>query len=178
VKLNLGSGNSKVKGFTSLDNWADCKPEILHDLSVFPWPVKDNSVDEVLANHVIEHLQDTVGTMKELYRICKGGASIQINVPHWASDDQVNDPTHVRAITPEMMALFSKGTCEQYQKLGAANTPLALMHHVDFTLEKIDMALDERFQHWQNDPALDRMMALNRNIVREVRMTLRVNKEK
>lgn len=177
MKLNLGSGNNKIDGFISIDNWEGCAPDLFHDLSEFPWPIEDDSADEVLANHVMEHLLDTVGTMKELYRICQKDAVVQINVPHWAHDDQVNDPTHVRAITPEMMALFCKGTCEQLQESHAANTPLALMHNVDFILEKVDMALDERFRHWQDDPALERMMLLNRNVVREVRMTLRANKE-
>lgn len=181
MKLNLGSGNNKMDGWVNVDLWKGCSPDICHDLEEIPWPFETDEVKEVMMNHVLEHLgQDPrkfLAIIKELYRICSHGAAVQINVPAWAHDDQVNDPTHVRAITPEMMALFCKGTCEKLQESHAANTPLALMHDVDFILEKVDMALDERFQHWQDDPALDRMMLLNRNVVREVRMTLRVNKE-
>ncbi len=122
-------------------------------------------------------MADTVEVMRELYRVCKKGAFIVITVPGWHHDDQINDPTHVRAITPEMMALFSKTACAKFKEMGASNTPLAVMFNVDFTLEAINYVLDPEFQHWANDPGLQKLIRTNRNVIKEVKMTLMVKKE-
>lgn len=46
-----------------------------------PVAVNDDSVDEVIAIHVIEHLPNTVRVMEELFRITHPG--ITIEVPHY-----------------------------------------------------------------------------------------------
>ena len=46
-----------------------------------------------------------LGMMKELYRICRDGAEIEINVPHPRHDNFIGDPTHVRIITPDTLLI-------------------------------------------------------------------------
>jgi hypothetical protein len=70
--------------------------------------------------------------MKEMYRVCKNGAKLDIVVPHPRHDDFMNDPTHVRPITLNVLALFSKTWNRKWEADGSANTKLALEHDVDF----------------------------------------------
>jgi len=81
TKLNLGSGNSRYDGFLNLDISEEFSPDIVCDLSQ-GIPLKDNSVDEINANHIIGHLSDTIFVMNETYRVCKHDAIVNIEVPH------------------------------------------------------------------------------------------------
>ena len=120
---------------------------MVSDLESLPWPWPDNSVDEVIFKHSLEHLgQDPrtfLGMMKELYRVCRNGAEITVTVPHPRHDDFIGDPTHVRIITPEMLALFDRKQCDTWQRMGASNTPLAHYLHVDFAVVTSEWVLAE-----------------------------------
>ena len=143
LKLNLGCGNKRMPGFVNVDKFGS--PDLRHDLEVFPWPWPDNSVGEVVMNHVLEHLGEStatfLGIMKELYRVCAGGARVVIAVPHPRSDDFLNDPTHVRPITPGVIHLFSKRLNEEWAKANKANSPLATYLDVDFEVRHVHCML-------------------------------------
>lgn len=140
ICLNLGCGDKLSKGFLNIDKYDTFNPDKVMDLERFPWDLPSNMADYVLLNHVLEHLgRDTdtfLNIMKELYRICKPEAVVQINVPHPLSQDFRTDPTHVRRVTPEMFEMFSKPICEHYSSQGFATTPLATILGVDFRLHK------------------------------------------
>jgi hypothetical protein len=153
----------------------------VHDLESFPWPWPDSSVDEIRANHVLEHLgKDAgvfIGVMKEMYRVCKGGAKIEIVVPHPRSDDFMNDPTHVRPITLNVLALFSKSWNRKWEKDGSANTKLALEHDVDFEPKQEALQLEDRIQKAYeaghiNDETLGILIKERNNIVKAIHLTL------
>ena len=55
VKLNLGCGGSRVEGYINVDLYSEAR-DLQCDLSKFPYPFKDNSADEIVMSHVIEHL--------------------------------------------------------------------------------------------------------------------------
>jgi SAM-dependent methyltransferase len=109
MKLNLGCGSSRKDGYVNVDREAVLAPDLVVDLESFPWPWPDDSVDEVLMHHVLEHLgRDTAtyfGIMRELYRVCRHDARLRIVVPHPRHDLFLNDPTHVRPVTPESLQL-------------------------------------------------------------------------
>lgn len=84
---------------------------ILYDLErsrETPLPLEDNSVDEFLLSHVIEHLHHILPLMQELYRVAKPNAKAIVRVPHGANDDAWEDPTHVRAYFPGSFGYFSQ----------------------------------------------------------------------
>lgn len=54
LKLNLGSGDSKLPGFLSVDLY-DKKADVTADICE-PLPFEDGSVEEIVCNQVIEHL--------------------------------------------------------------------------------------------------------------------------
>ncbi|MEA3383505.1 MAG: hypothetical protein U9Q20_02365 [Campylobacterota bacterium] len=141
-KLNLGCGNKSIDGFIGVDKFGS--PEILVDLEKTPWPWKKNSVDEVILSHVLEHLGANtdifLNIMKELYRVCTNGAIIHIDVPDPRSGGFLGDPTHVRAITKDVLALFSKKENHKFVENGWPNTTLALFLDIDF--EIIDYKID------------------------------------
>lgn len=49
-------------------------------------PFDDDAVDEVYASHSLEHLDNVVGILREVARVCKIGAAVEIRSPHFASD--------------------------------------------------------------------------------------------
>lgn len=147
MRLNLGCGSSKMQGWINVDKIAASNPDQVVDLEALPWPWPDDSVDEVLLAHVLEHLgartEVYLGIIKELYRVCRNGATVTIIVPHPRHDFFLDDPTHVRAITPDGLAMFSQQQNREWMAKGAANTPLGVYHGVDFTIASVKDALDE-----------------------------------
>src|SRR5262249_47451390 len=57
---------------------------------------ENDSVDEALASHVIEHLKpaERIFFVNELYRVLKVGAKATIVTPHWCSARAMGDLTH------------------------------------------------------------------------------------
>jgi predicted SAM-dependent methyltransferase len=68
VNLNLGCSSYIMPGWVNVD----CRPlpgvDVVCDLEQIPWPWKDNSVDEVLMSHFLEHLDDPMGAVRK----CRG----------------------------------------------------------------------------------------------------------
>ncbi len=183
IKLNLGSGNHPLHGYVNVDRFGT--PDVLHDLESFPWPWETSSVDEIVLNHVLEHLGETTekffGVMKELYRVATPGATVHIAVPHPNHDDFQADPTHVRRITPRGLELFSKKKNDEWAGTHLANTPLARQLDVDFEVVSVDYAVDEpwatqRREGQIDDEGLMRALRQYNNVVKEIRMVVRVVK--
>jgi predicted SAM-dependent methyltransferase len=95
IKLDLGCGTSRKEGFTGVDSLNLKGVDIVHDLTVFPYPFPDNYADEILMDNVLEHLPQPLKVVEELYRICKNGAKVTIAVPYFRSYYSTIDPTHV-----------------------------------------------------------------------------------
>ncbi len=72
----------------------DANPDIVHDLNKFPYPIENNSIDEVIAKHIIEHLDRPQEFIQELYRILKPGGTIFIETPHFTIYVAYSEPQH------------------------------------------------------------------------------------
>lgn len=92
--LDVGCGRNKVSGATGLDRYPVPGVDIVADLESFPYPLSDNSFDEIHASHIIEHVQDVPRFVSELHRIAKPGARIHIRTPHYSYAGSWRDPTH------------------------------------------------------------------------------------
>ncbi len=55
-------------------------------------PFKDESFDEVLASHVLEHLFDMGGALREIHRVLKRGGKLIVVAPY--GTDKLYDPFH------------------------------------------------------------------------------------
>lgn len=132
IRLDLGSGDKKQRGWISVDirNNETVSPDIIADISqALPFP--DNYADEARAIHIIEHFWpwDVERILKEWVRVLKPGAQLSIECPclekvlmlaqvpqcppdmtYWAL---YGDPRHE---APEMMHRWCYGVM-QMQKL-------------------------------------------------------------
>jgi hypothetical protein len=107
MKLNLGSGNDYREGWVNVDS-GNCRADVKHDLETFPWPFEANTVDAVLMQHVLEHIskENFIPLLRELHRICRVGAIIDISSPHAGSDNFWTDPTHKLPLTVRTFDFF------------------------------------------------------------------------
>ncbi|MGE5279809.1 MAG: class I SAM-dependent methyltransferase [Deltaproteobacteria bacterium] len=92
-KLVLGAAGKGHPDAVTLDVSTRHKPDVVHDLDVFPWPFEDGRFGEIVCHHVIEHLSGLTPALRELHRICRPGGRITIEVPHFSSW-MANDPEH------------------------------------------------------------------------------------
>lgn len=182
----MGCGNNKIAEFVNVDSSSACSPDIVFDLETLPWPWETSIADVVLFNHSLEHMGQNprifLGIMTELYRICKGGAEVFINVPHPRHDHFIGDPTHVRPITPIVLSLFDKEENDRCQKIGAANTPFAQYLGVNFKTVSTQLTLDEpyRTMYAENKVSAEQLERLSRelnNVLTEYRFKLLVIKQ-
>ena len=183
LKLNLGCGMNPLPGFVNVDKFGS--PDVKHDLEIFPWPWPDNCVEHVVLKHVLEHLGQTTevyfAIIQELYRICKNGGQIYITVPHPRHDDFLNDPTHVRVITENGLALFSKTKNRAWVQEKRPNSPLGLFLDVDFEITSANFILTREWQEKLDHKTLspeaiyDAIQRYN-NVVKEIQIILKVRK--
>lgn len=186
MRLNLGCGMRHREGFLNVDRFPQCRPDALVDLESLPWPWPDDCAEEVSLIHCLEHLgQSTevfLGIFRELYRICRDGATVEIHVPHPRHDFFLGDPTHVRPITPETLSLFDRQLNDHWEATGSsAATPLGRYLGVDFAITSVTTLLDEpyagmlaRGELSQEQAAL--WMRERNNVATEHRILLQVRK--
>ena len=185
MRLNLGCGDAKLEGWVNVDRILTFEPDVVHDLEQTPWPFDDDSCSEVLLNHVLEHVGRAtdvfLAIMKELYRVCEAGATVRTHVPHPHHDDFINDPAHVRPITPETLAMFDRDINEEWQKNNIANTRLAMYTGTDFKITDTQATPDPRFLGEDGKlsvtfEALLEIARIELNVIKEFRITLVVRK--
>jgi len=107
MKLHLGCGNDYKKGYINCDISKEVNPDKIVDLEK-KLPFEDNSVDEIIAYHVFEHVSNFTQLMHEIRRVCKKNALTKIKTPFFSAWGQYNDPTHVRFFTPFTFNYFRK----------------------------------------------------------------------
>ena len=185
MKLNLGCGSVILKDFVNVDKFDFYKPNIVHDLEVFPYPFKDNSVDEIILSHVLEHIGQIPDVfneiIKELYRICRNGSLINIIVPHPRHDDFISDPTHVRPITLRSLSMYDQKLNKIWEEKNASNTPLGLIHNVNFQILSVNYVLDQRYQKLLNEKKikeddLKEYSEKYNNVIKEINLKWKVIK--
>lgn len=143
MKINIGCGYKKIDDFITIDSDPSCNPDYLLNLETDKLPFEDSSVDKVIAHHILEHLGDGYfHLIKELYRVCKHGAIIDIVVPYHLHAVYFNDPTHKRPITIDGLRMFSKIKNQRDIKDGMSTSTLGIMYDVDFEILKFDFKFD------------------------------------
>ena len=96
LRIDLACGQNKTKDYTGVDIAAVDGVDVVHDLRERPWPFKDESAEDLVANHFFEHLtgRERIAFMEECYRILVPGGHLKIVVPYWANARAIQDPTH------------------------------------------------------------------------------------
>jgi hypothetical protein len=98
IRLNLGCGDKILDGYINVDvapSRAGKKPDVLCDLHHLE-PFASDSVDEILAVHVIEHFWrwEVVDILKEWVRVLKPGGKLILECPNLitACQEFLKDP--------------------------------------------------------------------------------------
>ncbi len=108
--LELGCGFNKTPGAFGVDIIAGSQADLVHDLNVFPYPFADSSWDRIICRDVLEHVEDFVRTMEEIWRVGSKGAMVEVVAPFMSSVNYYSDPTHRRAFTSRSFDYFIDGT--------------------------------------------------------------------
>ncbi len=101
VKINLGCGENKRRGFVNVDRSKEVNPDICEDVTKIPWKWgTESSVDLIFADNLFEHIREEplLKVMQECHRLLKPGGLLQIIVPISAPDNfmaMYSDPMHV-----------------------------------------------------------------------------------
>lgn len=113
MKLNIGSGRQLIEGFKNLDIM-QIKTEAgnnlvdwVIDVSKEKLPFEDNSVDEILCDNTLEHLDDMIFALNEMHRVLKPEGILTGNVPICNTNAHWKDPTHKRCFVRDTFAYFT-----------------------------------------------------------------------
>src|SRR4051812_3370380 len=106
--LDIGCGKRKIEAdAVGIDMSADSAAEHVWNLDEYPWPLETNAFDRIHMSHVIEHLEDPMRAMAEVYRVARNGADVFIATPHFSSHNSYVDPTHRRHLAANSFEYFS-----------------------------------------------------------------------
>ena len=80
VKLNMGSGRDKLEGYFAIDKTSP-EADFHEDITTIKLP--ENSVDEILASHILEHLLNlqVLDVTKSWFKALKPGGKLIIECP-------------------------------------------------------------------------------------------------
>ena len=104
--VDLGCGTRKMKGSIGMDIVPVPGVDVVASMEA-GLPFKDNSLDAVYAYHVLEHMDDFLAIMGDIWRVCRDGAKVRVKVPHASSTFMTwKDPTHRRGLSIATFAYF------------------------------------------------------------------------
>lgn len=126
-------------------------------------PFQDGVFQEVLASHVLEHLDRPLEVMQEVWRVSAPGARCTLRVPHGASDEAWEDPTHVR---PYFHHSFLPFAAPYYWRASYGYEGDWQPLHVALLVPRV----------LAEDPEIIKRVQRDRNVVREVVATLEAHK--
>jgi len=81
-RLNLGCGRYPLAGYINIDIDPASAADLRFDLSSFPYPLEPEKYDRIVASHVLEHLPDAFGAMREWARLLSPAGTLIVRVPH------------------------------------------------------------------------------------------------
>ncbi len=94
VKLHLACGNEKLDGFTNVDLPGAKAADSFVDLSAYPWPWADASVDEIRCKDYLQtlHGDERLRFLDECWRVLALGKQLTLWVPGEGAGRAFGDP--------------------------------------------------------------------------------------
>lgn len=103
---DIGCGDTKqIPWATGVDCNRNPGVDVVADLEG-SLPFDDHAFDNVFAVHVLEHIADLLGLMRELHRVVKPTGVLHVLCPSWRHINAVADPTHVRFMDAQTFKYF------------------------------------------------------------------------
>lgn len=114
VILDLGCGAKKVPGAFGVDAVSLPGVDLVHDLQATPYPLPGSCADQIHLNHVLEHFENPLPIMEEVWRLARQHGRVLIRTPHYSGRYAWNDPTHRRAFSAESFHYFGENNYSYY----------------------------------------------------------------
>jgi|SRR6185436_4840599 len=136
MKLNLGCSDARRDGYINVDIAPEPGVDIVVDLN-YHWPWKEDSIDEIIAFDIIEHLHDKIQTMNQMWRVLRPGGQVYIIVPTTNGVGAWQDPTHV--------SFWNKNSFLYYELGSAYNTRFAKSYGIKALFKVVHYGLESTF---------------------------------
>jgi hypothetical protein len=160
TELLIGCGSNRVKklresgtdwnGLVTLDMNQAHQPDVVHDLAELPLPFADDSLDEIHAYDVLEHIGQQgdwhffFAQWMDFWRMLRPGGVFFGISPHPTSPWAWSDPGHTRVISPECLVFLQQ---LQYVQVGISPmTDYRFCYSGDFDLIYCNVADDKTFR--------------------------------
>ena len=96
VVVELGCGTNKTKYAIGVDILDIPGVDIVADINKGLPFFEDSSIDLIITNHTLEHIENFDFLLKEIHRVLKREGIIQIKVPHFSNPFFYSDYSHKR----------------------------------------------------------------------------------
>jgi predicted SAM-dependent methyltransferase len=157
ININYACGTVKRKS-TDNELWINIdiniavRPDIV--CNVLKLPFKNESVDYILAEHILEHFdsEQIVIAMNEIHRVLKEGGILEVEAPYVFNPDFWIDPTHKR---PFSYYSFIPWT-ETFQKRYPYGYPLFEIIHKQYMKSDCAELLRQKFNLPDDDDLCSR----------------------
>jgi ubiquinone/menaquinone biosynthesis C-methylase UbiE len=171
-KLNLGCGVKKLDGFLNIDKDSSVEPDKVLDLESGKLPYKENSVDHVVLNYVLEYIGDGfLKLLKEIYRVCESGATIEIRSVHPRHESFLDDIDCKRPITLGILRQFSKKYCSWYQDFMGKSNGIANLVDIDFEILSHDIQADDDYLDMVRNSKFQELAEISKRFNNVIRST-------
>jgi SAM-dependent methyltransferase len=157
ARLNLGCGRDVRQGWVNVDRAPAPGIDVVTDFDHLPHlPFTDSQVGYSEAEHVIEHLENPLPFMQELWRVTRSGGHVVFRCPYGSTDDADEDPSHVRRMFPGSWVAFGQ---PYYWRADYG-------YRGDWQLKELTLAVFPEFAEC-TDSELWSMIRFQRNVVTE-----------
>lgn len=166
MRLDLACGTERVDGFDGVDFRPLEGVAHVVDLTAYPWPWADSSVEALRCSHYVEHVVDLVAFMNEAHRILVPGGTFEIVHPYQHSDRAWQDPTHVRALNMRSWDYYNAG---ELRALGHDYDAIT----ADFEVMEREAIISPELAEAYPDGVPDWMLIHCVNVISDVRVLLK-----
>jgi SAM-dependent methyltransferase len=106
--LDIGCGKRKIEeGAVGIDMSPESAADRVWNLDQYPWPLENDRFERIHISHAIEHLEDPMRAMVEVYRVARDGADVFVTTPHFSSHNSYADPSHRRHLAAASFEYFT-----------------------------------------------------------------------
>jgi len=123
LKLNLGAGYTYIPGFVNVD--ISPIAEVTVELGREKLPFEDNSVDVIFSYQTLEHVENYLAAMADIYRVLKHGGRFLVGLPYVTlTEYHLVNPYHLHNFNEHSFAFFDPA-----RLLGSAAEEHAIIFH-------------------------------------------------
>jgi SAM-dependent methyltransferase len=108
---NIGCGRTAIPEEFNIDIVGDLPNiDMVWNLNKLPWPIESDQFEKITFNDILEHLDEPLKVVEELWRILTPGGICHIRVPNWEFGQAYRDITHKRPYQIDTFDLFDPST--------------------------------------------------------------------